>query len=44
MYSSVLSLTSALGGGGWSTPLLCRFNPDRDPVPTALGLGAGLDG
>jgi hypothetical protein len=30
-----LSLTSALGGGGWSTPGSGRFTPprERDPVP-----------
>ena len=27
--SSSLSLTSALDGGGWSTPRLCRFTPGK---------------
>jgi hypothetical protein len=35
MYSSTLSLTSALGGGGWSTPGLGRLAP----VPLALEAG-----
>ena len=34
MYSYSLSLTSALDGGGWSTPRPCRFTPGKDPVPT----------
>ena len=33
MYSSTLSLTSALDGGGWLTPRLCHFTPGKDPVP-----------
>jgi len=33
MYSFTLSLTSALDGGGWSTPRLGRFTPGKDPVP-----------
>ena len=33
MYSSALSLTSALDGGGWSAPRLGRFTPGKDPVP-----------
>ena len=33
-YSSTLSLTSVLvGGGAWSTPQPGRFNPGKDPVP-----------
>jgi len=32
MYSST-SLTSALYGGGWSTPRPGRFTPGKDPVP-----------
>ena len=28
-----LSLTSALDGGGLSTPRLGRFTPAKDPVP-----------
>ena len=31
-YSSTLSLTSALGEGGWLAPLPCRFTPGNDPV------------
>ena len=33
MYSSTLSLTSALYGGGWSTPRPGRFASRKDPVP-----------
>jgi hypothetical protein len=33
MYSSTLSLTSALNGGRWLTPLPVRFTPGKDPVP-----------
>ena len=32
--NSTLSLTSALDGGGWSTPRPGRFSPRKDPVPT----------
>ena len=32
MYSSTLPSTSALDGGGWSTPPLDRFTPGKDPV------------
>jgi hypothetical protein len=32
MYSSTLSLTSALDGGAWSTPRPRRFNPGKDPI------------
>jgi hypothetical protein len=28
-----ISLTSALDGGGWSTPRPGRFTPGKDPVP-----------
>jgi hypothetical protein len=31
-YSSTLSLTSALDGGGWSMSRLGRFTPRNDPV------------
>ena len=34
MYSSTLPSTSALDGGGWSTPRPGRFTPGKDPVPT----------
>ena len=33
MCSSTLPSTSALDGGGWSTPLPGRFTPGKDPVP-----------
>ena len=36
MYSSTLPSTSALDGGGWSTPRPGRFTPGNDPVPTVL--------
>jgi len=32
-YSSNLSLTPALDGGGWLTPRPGRFTPGKDPVP-----------
>jgi hypothetical protein len=32
-YSSTLSLTSALGGGGWAMPRPGRFTPAKDLVP-----------
>jgi len=31
-YSYTLSLTSALDGGGWSTPCPGRFTPGKEPV------------
>ena len=33
MSSSTLPSTSALDGGGWSTPRTGRFTPGKDPVP-----------
>ena len=39
MYSSTLSLTSALVGGGWSAPRPGRFTPGKDPVPTVQKAG-----
>jgi hypothetical protein len=39
MYSSNLSLTSALDGGGWSTPRPGRFTPGNDPYPLYRSLG-----
>ena len=33
MYSSSLSSTSALDGGGWSTPRPGRFTPGKYSVP-----------
>jgi hypothetical protein len=32
-------MTSALEGGGWSTPLPGRFTPGKDPVPIAQEAG-----
>ena len=32
-YSSTLSLTSALNGGGWLTPRPGLFAPGNDPAP-----------
>ena len=37
-YSSTLSLTSALEGGGWLTPITGRFAPEKDLVPFYRGL------
>jgi len=34
-YKSILSLTSALDRGGWTTPHPGRFTPEEDPVPIA---------
>ena len=39
MYSSTLPSTSALDGGGWSTPQPGRFTPGKDPVPTVSETG-----
>jgi hypothetical protein len=39
MYSSTLSLISALDGGGWSTPLPGRFTLGKDPVPIVYEAG-----
>jgi hypothetical protein len=33
MFGSTLSLTSAIAGGGWSTPRIGRFTPGKEPVP-----------
>jgi len=33
MYSSTLPLTSALGGGGWSTPRPDSFTAGKDSEP-----------
>ena len=33
IYSSTLSITSALDGGGWSTQRPGGFIPGKDPVP-----------
>jgi len=34
MYNSTLPSTSALDGGGWSSPHPDRFTPGNYPVPT----------
>ena len=39
MYSSTLPSTSALDGGGWSTPRPGRFTPGKDPVPIVQEAG-----
>jgi hypothetical protein len=39
MYSSTLSLTSALDSGGWSKPCPVRFSPGKEPVPTVQEAG-----
>ena len=39
MYSSLLSLTSALEGGVWSTPRPGHFTPGKDPVPIVQEAG-----
>ena len=39
MYSSTLSVTLALDGGGWSTPRPGRFTPVEDPVPIVQEAG-----
>ena len=38
-YSSTLSLTSALDGGGWITPRSGRFTPGKDMVPIVQEAG-----
>ena len=35
MYSSTLPSTSALDGGGWSTPRPGHFTPGKEPIPIA---------
>jgi len=35
-FSSTLSITSALDGGGRSAPPPRRFTPGKDPIPTAI--------
>ena len=48
IYSSTLSLTLTLDGGGWSAPRPGRFTPGKDPVPIVQearwATGPGLDG
>jgi hypothetical protein len=41
-YSSTLSLTSALDGGGWSTPRPGRFTPGNVSVPVVQEAGWAL--
>jgi hypothetical protein len=41
MFRSTLPFTSALDGGGWSTPRLGPFIPGKDPVPTVQEAGVG---
>ena len=38
-YSSNLSLTLALGGGGWLKPPPGRFTPGKNPVPIVQEAG-----
>ena len=38
-YSSTLSLTSAVDGGGWSTPRPGSFTPGKDPLPIVQEAG-----
>ena len=38
-YTSTLPSTSALDGGGWSTPSSGRFTPGKDPVPIVQEAG-----
>ena len=39
MYSSILSLTSALDEGGWLASRSSRFSPGKDAVPLYRRLG-----
>jgi len=39
MDSSTFSLTSAIDGGGRSTPYPGRFTPGKDPVPSVQEAG-----
>jgi len=39
MYTSTLSLTSALDVGGWLRPRLCRFTPGKDSIPIVQKAG-----
>ena len=43
-YSSTLSLTSALDGGGWLTPLPARFTPGKETRDTLYGRLGGPQG
>jgi len=42
-YSSTLYLTSALDGGGWSTPRPGTFTPWKDSVPIVVCSRVGLE-
>ena len=42
-YSSTISLTSVLDGGGWSTPLPGHFTPGTHCVGGWVGHRTGLD-
>jgi hypothetical protein len=42
MYSSTLSLTSAIDEGGWSTPRPGRFTPRKRPGTHCIGGWVGL--
>jgi hypothetical protein len=46
MFSSILSLTSALDGGEWSTPFHVRFTPRKTwyPLYRRLGVHQGWSG
>jgi hypothetical protein len=39
MKAQTLSLTSALDGGGWSTPCPGRLTPGKDPIPIVYEAG-----
>jgi len=39
LCNSILSLTSALDGSGWSMPHPGRFTPGNDPIPTVQDAG-----
>jgi len=39
MYSSPVSVTSLLDGGGWLTPRPGRLSPGNSPVPTVHEAG-----
>jgi hypothetical protein len=43
-YSSTLSLTPAIDGGGWSTPHPCSFTHLVPPLQEGVGTIPGLDG
>jgi hypothetical protein len=43
IYTSTFPSTSALDGGGWSTPRPGRFTPAKDPVPTVQEAGWAIE-